>query len=70
MDGVELLTGDETRRRFPWVPDDVLQARFRHHDGLIEPKRIAMGLLEGSGASVVSGGTGAAFIAMVSLSRV
>ena len=55
VDGVELLTGDETRGRFPWVADDVLQARFRHHDGLIEPKRIAMGLLEGSGASVVSG---------------
>jgi sarcosine oxidase subunit beta len=55
VDGVELLDGDEARRLFPWVPDDVLQARFRHDDGLIEPKRIAMGLLEGSGASVVSG---------------
>ena len=28
VDGVELLDGDEARRRFPWVPDDVLQARF------------------------------------------
>ena len=37
------------------MPADVLQARFRHDDGLIEPKRIAMGLLEGSGASVVTG---------------
>ena len=53
--GVELLDGDEARRRFPWLPGDVLQARFRHDDGLIEPKRIAMGLLEGSGATVVSG---------------
>jgi sarcosine oxidase, subunit beta len=54
VDGVELLSGDETRARFPWVPDDVVQARFRQADGLIEPKRIAMGLLEGSGADVVT----------------
>ncbi|MDX6524193.1 MAG: hypothetical protein QOI17_1706 [Gaiellales bacterium] len=55
VDGVELLSGDQTRERFPWVPPDVLQARFRQDDGLIEPKRIAMGLLEGSGAEVVTG---------------
>ena len=48
MDGVELLTGDEARSRFAWVPDEVVQARFRQGDGLIEPQRIAMGLLEGS----------------------
>ena len=29
VDGVELLTGDETRARFPWVSEDVVQARFR-----------------------------------------
>jgi sarcosine oxidase subunit beta len=55
VDGVELLSGDETRTRFPWVPEDVVQARFRGRDGLIEPKRIAMGLLEGSGAEVMTG---------------
>jgi sarcosine oxidase subunit beta len=55
VDGVELLSGDQTRDRFPWVPPDVLQARFRQDDGLIEPKRIAMGLLEGSDAEVVTG---------------
>ena len=55
VDGVELLTGDEARERFPFVPDDVVQARFRGGDGLIEPRRIAMGLLEGSSAEVVSG---------------
>jgi sarcosine oxidase subunit beta len=55
VDGVELLSGDQTRERFPWVLPDVLQARFRQDDGLIEPKRIAMGLLEGSGAEVVTG---------------
>ncbi len=55
VDGVELLTGDEARSRFAWVPDDVVQARFRQGDGLIEPKRIAMGLLEGSSADVIAG---------------
>jgi sarcosine oxidase subunit beta len=55
VDGVELLSGDQTRERFPWVPADVVQARFRQDDGLIEPKRIAMGLLEGSDAEVVTG---------------
>jgi sarcosine oxidase subunit beta len=55
IDGVELLSAEQTRERFPWVSADVLQARFRAADGLIEPKRIAMGLLEGAGAAVVTG---------------
>jgi glycine/D-amino acid oxidase-like deaminating enzyme len=55
LKGVELLTGDEARSRFGWVPDDVVQARFRQGDGLIEPKRVAMGLLEGSSADVITG---------------
>jgi len=55
VDGVELLSGDEARERFPWLPEDVVQARFRQNDGLIEPKRIAMGLLEGSNAEVLTG---------------
>jgi sarcosine oxidase subunit beta len=55
VDGVELLSGDEARERFAWLPDDVVQARFRQNDGLIEPKRIAMGLLEGSNAEVLTG---------------
>ena len=32
VDGVELLTGDEARARFPWLPQQVLQARFRAGD--------------------------------------
>src|SRR6478672_12539001 len=40
IDGVELLSAEQTRERFPWVSADVLQARFRAADGLIEPKRI------------------------------
>src|SRR4051812_42806947 len=57
VDGVELLSGDDARARWPWLGGDVVQARFRQDDGLIEPKRIAMGLLEGSGATVVTGCT-------------
>src|SRR6476660_6062373 len=49
------LARSEARSRFAWVPDDVVQARFRQGDGLIEPKRIAMGLLEGSSADVITG---------------
>src|SRR3954453_10146787 len=55
MDGVELLSAEQTRERFPWVSADVLQARFRAADGLIEPKRIAMGLLGGAGGAGVPG---------------
>ena len=48
------------RRRGPQplrrgCPTTWLQARFRQGDGLIEPKRIAMGLLEGSSADVITG---------------
>ena len=45
VDGVELLDAAELRRRFPWVADSVIQARFRQDDGLIEPRAIALGLL-------------------------
>jgi D-hydroxyproline dehydrogenase subunit beta len=54
IDDVELLSGDAASERFPWLPDGIVQARFRQNDGLIEPKRIAMGLLEGSGAEVMT----------------
>ncbi len=55
VDGVELLPGDEVRERFPWVSPDVIQARFRARDGLIDPSAVARGLLERSGAEVVTG---------------
>jgi len=54
---VELMTGDRARDRFPWIPGDVVQARFRARDGLIEPKQISMGFLEGSAAEVITGVT-------------
>ena len=55
VDGVELLDGDEARRAFPWLDPLVLQARFRAADGLIDPRPIAMGLIEGSGCQVALG---------------
>ena len=50
---IELLTGDEVRARFPYVGPDVLQARFRGDDGFLDPRQLALGLIEGSGAEVV-----------------
>ncbi|MFQ5948484.1 MAG: NAD(P)/FAD-dependent oxidoreductase [Acidimicrobiia bacterium] len=55
QDDIELLSGDEVRRRFPFVAGSVLQARFRQQDGFLDPKQVTMGLLAGSGAAVVVG---------------
>ncbi len=54
-DGVEILHGDEARRRFPYLSPDVLQARFRADDGVLDPRLLALGLLAGSHAPVVTG---------------
>lgn len=43
LDDIELLSGDEARRRFPYLADGVLQARFRQADGSIDQVRLAMG---------------------------
>jgi sarcosine oxidase subunit beta len=40
---VELLDGDEVRRRFPYVSESVVQARFRAGDGFIDQVRLAWG---------------------------
>ncbi len=55
VDGIELLDGDEARRRFPYLAPSVVQARFRRRDGLIDPKAVTFGLAAGSGADVVLG---------------
>ncbi len=51
---VELMTGDETRRRFPWVAPDVVQSRFRAGDGFLDTKQLTYGLVNGAGADVVT----------------
>jgi sarcosine oxidase subunit beta len=52
---VELLDGDEARRAFPFLAPEVLQARFRAADGLLDPKAVTMGLAAASGAAAVTG---------------
>src|SRR4051812_43572339 len=53
LDDVELLDGDEVRRRFPFIADTVRGARFRAGDGFIDPVRLAWGY-----ALAASGGSG------------
>lgn len=55
LDDVELLDGDEARRRFPYLAPEVLQARFRQADGLLDPRRLALAMVSASGARVVTG---------------
>lgn len=50
---VELLDGDEVRRRFPYVAESVRSARFRAGDGFIDQVRLAWGY-----ALAASGGPG------------
>ena len=52
---VEVLDGDEVRRRWPWVGEDVVQARWRAGDGFLDPKELTFGLAAGSGAAVLVG---------------
>jgi sarcosine oxidase subunit beta len=50
---VEVLDGDEARRRFPFLGPEVLQARFRGGDGLLDPIGLTLGLAAASQAAVV-----------------
>ena len=52
---VEVLSGDDTRRRFPFVGPDVVQARFRAGDGFLDTKQLTFGMAEASRADVVVG---------------
>ena len=53
QDDIEMLEGAEVRRRFPWIGENVVQARFRAGDGFLDPKRLTMGLVEGAGVAVM-----------------
>ncbi len=58
---VELLDGEEVRRRWPWVSESVVQARFRAGDGFIDQVRLAWGYaLAASAGPGVERPTGAA----------
>jgi sarcosine oxidase subunit beta len=51
---IELLDGDEVRGRFPYVSQNVLQARFRAGDGFLDPKALTLGLAAASSVPVVT----------------
>jgi sarcosine oxidase subunit beta len=51
---VELLDGDRTRERFPWVSPDVVGSRFRAGDGFLDTKQLTFGLANGAGADAVT----------------
>ena len=55
VDGVELLDGDEARKAFPFLSPEVVQARFRAADGLLDPKAVTMALAAASDARAVVG---------------
>lgn len=55
LDDVEVLDGDEVRRRFPFVGPEVVQARFRADDGFLDPKQLTLGLAKASGAAIAVG---------------
>ncbi len=46
---IELLTGDEAHRRFPYLSPEVVQARYRAGDGFVDPRALTLGLLRASG---------------------
>ena len=48
VDGIELLDGDEARARFPYLSNDVRQARIRMQDGLLDQRGLALGLVQGA----------------------
>ena len=49
---IEVLGGDEVRRRWPYVKSEVVQARWRAGDGFLDPKALTLGLVAGSRAPV------------------
>jgi sarcosine oxidase, subunit beta len=54
VDGIDVLTGDDARAAFGFLGPDVVQARFRQDDGLLDPRGVSFGLAAGSGAEVVT----------------
>lgn len=53
LDDVELLDGDEARRRFPYLSEVVLGARYRRGDGWLDVRKLLMGYVRASQAPLV-----------------
>lgn len=49
LDDVEHWTGQEARRRFPWLSPDVSAAAFRQRDGWLASHELTYGFARGSG---------------------
>jgi sarcosine oxidase, subunit beta len=49
---VELVDGSDVRARWPWITEDVVQARWRAGDGFLDPKELTLGFAAASGATV------------------
>ena len=60
---VELLPGDEVRRRLPYVGENVVQARWRAGDGFLDTTQLTFGLVQGSGAVVMVDCAATGFVA-------
>ena len=53
----EYLTGDEARRRFPWLGPDVTAASYRARDGWVSPYEVTYGFAKASAAPFLLGTT-------------
>ena len=66
LDDVELLSGDEARRRWPWLSPEVRGARYRAGDGWLDVKALTIGYAAAaSNADRIpdaAGGGGATFL--------
>src|SRR5207253_2830851 len=51
LDDVEYLSGDEARRRFPYLAPEVVSARFRQGDGWLDVKKLTMGFAQAASSS-------------------
>ena len=51
---VEILSGADARTRWPWVGQEVVQARWRAGDGFLDTKQLTFGLASGASAEVVT----------------
>ena len=53
LDDVELMSGEEARRRFPYLAEGLCGARFRQRDGWLNPRRLSQALAAESAATVL-----------------
>jgi sarcosine oxidase subunit beta len=50
LDDVELISGEEARKRYPYLSHEVISARFRAADGWLEPRKLTMAWVRASRA--------------------